>query len=157
MYTRVLVGLDGSAGSWRALNRAMGIALADHASLFGLFVEVPLWSLPPIGRDIFMQLLSRTAHGRATREGVRLEMRSHKGYPAETIVREAIVLACDLIVLGHTSDAAIRRLYYGSVSERVQQMARCKTIVVDGDQVRETERSGERHLLARWPPPPPVN
>jgi nucleotide-binding universal stress UspA family protein len=140
MYARVLVGLDGSAGSWQALDRALGIARADVAKLIGLFVEVPFWNTPPVGRDVFKQVVSRTAQTRAKSAGVRLEMRFHRGYPAETIVHEAKVLVCDLIVLGHTSAAALRRLYSGSVSELVRMTAPCETMVVDGDAIRVLER-----------------
>jgi nucleotide-binding universal stress UspA family protein len=155
MYARVLVGLDGSAGSWQALDRALVIARDNHAALVGLFVEMPFWNPPLIGRDVFKQMLFRTARARATSEAIRLEMRAHRGYPAETIVREAAVLGCDLIVLGHTSDSALRRLYCGSVSQLVQTMATCGTIVVDGDNVRVLEQPRVPLRLAHRSPAHP--
>ncbi len=54
----------------------------------------------------------------------------------------------DLIVLGHTSDAALRRWYFGSISQIVQRTAPCKTIVVDGDQARVMERPAPRRRPA---------
>jgi nucleotide-binding universal stress UspA family protein len=151
MYLRMLVGLDGSAGSWQALDRALGIARANQASLVGLYVEMPFSSTPLVGRDVFKQMIARTAQARAKSEGIRLDMRFHKGYPAETIAREATVLDCDLIVLGHTSAAALRRLYSGSVSQLVQTMAPCETMVVDGEDMRILERPRVPLRLAHRP------
>jgi nucleotide-binding universal stress UspA family protein len=130
MPTDVLVGLNGSSGSWRAFAYAVQHAKVNGARLTGLFVESPFWSPPPMGRQAFERMIVRLATTRAEYAGVPFRLRIRSGFPAHTIVAQAGVVPCDLIVLGHTGDALLCRWWSGSLSQLVQDMAPCSVVVV---------------------------
>jgi nucleotide-binding universal stress UspA family protein len=140
MYTNLLVGLDGSAGSWHAYEQAVSYAKHAGAMLIGILAESPFWAPPPMGQRAFERMIAHIAAALARQHGVPFEFHVRLDYPAHAIVAEARVLHCDLIVLGHTSDDAVRRWYAGSVSARVALTAPCDVVVVRGGDVAELDR-----------------
>jgi nucleotide-binding universal stress UspA family protein len=63
---------------------------------------------------------------------VRMEQRLEKGDPAETILRVASEIKCDLIVMGTQGRTGLERLVMGSVAEKVLRQATCPVLIVKG-------------------------
>lgn len=138
---KILVGVDGSEASKRALDFAISLAEAAHAELTVLevveeFGPLPgMYGVPPGGRnrvewvaeqrfaDLY-PLLKETAV-LWTRQVV-------QGYPAEEICTAAEKGQHDLIVVGSRGHSGIGRFLVGSVSDRVVHHAPCSVTVVRG-------------------------
>jgi nucleotide-binding universal stress UspA family protein len=139
MFTTILVGLDGSAGSWHAFACATTCAKRTGAHMIGLLAESPFWTPPPMGRHAFECMVATIADAAAQRQAVAFEFHVRADYPAHAILAEARQSHCDLIVLGHTSDDAVRRLYAGSVSGLVARKAPCHVVVIRPDDLEDVD------------------
>jgi nucleotide-binding universal stress UspA family protein len=134
MYTTVLVGLDGSSGSWHAFAHATAYAKRTGAHVIGMLAESPFWAPPPMGQHAFECMIANMAGAAALRQDIAFEFHVRSDYPAHAILAEARASHCDLIVLGHTSDDAVQRFYAGSISGLVARQAPCAVLVIrDGD------------------------
>jgi nucleotide-binding universal stress UspA family protein len=128
---RLLVPIDGSEASHRALTFAMKLAEAAAApEIHALYVH------PPIDVSGKIQVYATEKHMRqlaadqsqwilgAIEERLRVAAVPHtvemrEGDPAETIARRAEELGCDAIVMGSRGMGRIAGLLMGSVATRV--------------------------------------
>jgi hypothetical protein len=99
-------------------------------------VESPLWIPPPMGCYAFEAVMRAYAERLSRRFHTPVEFRVRRGFPARTIVEQARLLGCDLIVLGHASDAPVHRWLTGSTARLVRQQAPCTVLVVRRNQAR---------------------
>jgi nucleotide-binding universal stress UspA family protein len=137
--SHILVPVDGSEGSQRAVVSAIGLAEATGARVTLLEVieeQGPLPSFdeqPPPGKTReewlgeerwgpIRELLVDTA--------VPWQRKVRQGYPAEVIVDVAGEDAVDLIVIGNRGMSGVGRFLVGSVSDRVVHHAPCSVMVV---------------------------
>lgn len=110
MYERILVPIDGSAGSERAIEHALELAERDGATLYGLYVvDVRQYDEPALSsaelvtdeaEDEGHHLLDAFAD-RATSAGHSVTTRCVHGIPHEEILAHAETVDADLVVLGH--------------------------------------------------------
>lgn len=140
MSHKILVGLDGTVGSWHALECALVYANRIGATVVGLFVESPLWTPPDIGRGAFETIVRTKAEHLAQTYHVPLDFRVRHGYPAHTIAEQARILGCDLVVLGHCDDNVLRHWLTGSVSQLVRHEAPCRVVVARSGQVLDLDQ-----------------
>ena len=136
----IVVGVDGSAGSIRALRFAIEEARLRHAELR----VVNAWHIPPavygagmapagVDLDEFRQL-AESALGKsiddagAAGSGVTVTPILREGQPAEVICEEA--KNADLVVVGTRGLGGFRGLVLGSVSQQVAHHAPCPVVVV---------------------------
>jgi nucleotide-binding universal stress UspA family protein len=141
MHHKILIGLDNGPSSWHAFERALTYAARNGASAVGLVVESPLWTPPESNRYSHEAAIRVHAEGLAQRHGVPLEYRVRHGYPAHTIAEQARLLGCDLVVLGHTDHAMLRRWLTGSVSDLVRHEAHCRVVVVHTGEVLDLDEA----------------
>jgi nucleotide-binding universal stress UspA family protein len=141
MHHKVLVGLNNTASSWQALETALEYAAKFRADTVGLLVESPFWSPPPIGAAAFESTVERNARSIAIQYGVPFEFRVRHGYPAHTIVEQARVLGCDLVLLGHTDSTVLRRWLTGSLSDLIRHDAPCRVVVAGTGQVLDLDEA----------------
>ena len=153
----VLCPVDFSAASRTALCYAA--AVADHfsARLVLLFVEHPLLAEVPattrrspslaeetkrvLGHFCEESLAQRTT-GPAT-----LEYRVAFGKPAPEILREAQEMNADLIVMSSRGHSGVRKMFFGSTTERVLRDTTVPVLVTPDDQNRTTSLSEiARHI-----------
>jgi universal stress protein A len=138
---RILVPLDFSANSTRALDYARGLAEKFDAALHLVHVcEVPSMMTPSLdayaiaysdwrqrlGEEAERQLNTVTAtlgNGRVTTEVL-------FGHPAPSIVDAARANRADLIVMGTHGHGAVMHLLMGNVAERVVRTAPCPVLTV---------------------------
>lgn len=145
MYQQILVAVDGSETSARALEAALQLARDAGAKLQPLFVvDVPLMSYDAPGYDpsyLRTALLEEGAH--VINDAVaRMKQAGVQGTPriAETdlagddiahrILRAASDFKADLVVMGTHGRRGFQRLVLGSVAERFLRIAQCAVLMI---------------------------
>ena len=137
MYTKILVGYDGSGAGKKAFETALDLAAMHGAELYVLTVCRP----PEIGDDVETEAVienSRCYHRGLLAElkpavaakGVKAHFEVGVGHPAEQIIYDADRQAVDLIVVGDRGRSKFARLLLGSVSKQVVQYAGRPVMVV---------------------------
>jgi hypothetical protein len=133
---RILVALDGSMHSDKALEQAISMAKVCNSELFAttvidLYPEV-LEIAPALQEKLSKdarEILDR-AKDRAQEENIPCETIVHMGgQPHEHIVREAKKREADLIVMGTQGRTGLKKLIIGSVAQRVLANAPCPVLV----------------------------
>ena len=143
MFSRILVGLDGSEYSMKALDFAIDIAKRYQSQLVLIHVVMrQIYAINPpeagilAGTAIVREL---EAEGKAIlvkgEETVRahdlpVEARLRQGVPAEELLRAATDEKVDLIVLGSRGLSQVKAFLLGSVSDKVSHHAKCPTLIV---------------------------
>lgn len=137
-FSKILVPIDGSAGSARAVEVAMELGRALGATIVLLEVIEEFGPLPgkyeaaPPGKDRTAWLAEeRFAPLRDLLDApdVSWTRRVEEGYPPETICEIAEQDGVDLIILGSRGLRAVGRFLVGSVSDRVVHHAPCSVLV----------------------------
>ena len=137
-FSRILVAVDGSDGSQRALETALELAGLTGATLLALAVEGPLpayaatvGEVDEVKRenDVFFERLLGDVRARAEDAGVPVEVELRPGHAAELIVHHARERGADLIVLGHRGHF-LRDRMLGSTADRVAEHADCPVMIV---------------------------
>jgi nucleotide-binding universal stress UspA family protein len=142
-HERIMVGVDGSDGSWRALRWALGEAARRQADVEiitcwhipYLATSYGLGALTPedLSADARRQLdTALTAFEREIElvrsDGLRVEARVIEGPAESTLERES--KGADLLVVGRRGHNPISRWLLGSVSRHVAAHATCPVVVV---------------------------
>jgi len=133
---RILVPIDGSPSSHRAVELAAQMAHALGASLTLLHVA-PVRELPtiigeteePRGTEEGQLLLGEEAKA-ARRLGVDPAVDLRRGRPSTQIVRSAAEHHADLIVMGTRGLTGARSVLLGSVSRAVSRQATAEVVLV---------------------------
>lgn len=134
MYQRILVGVNNTVGSRAALKQALEYAAPFGARTVAVFAEAPFWTPRPMDRYAFESAMRLYAQSLSRQFQLPVEFRVRYGFPAHTLAEQAHLLGCDLIVLGHASDAALHRWLTSSISQRVRRQAPCPVLVVRSNQ-----------------------
>jgi len=138
---RILVGVDGSPESKGAAEFAAQLAGPLHAELLLTFVAprpVPFGPEPyaqglagwELAEREYGNAVLREMATRCTQAGVSVRTRFESGGPAEVIAEIAASEKADLVVVGHRGRGAVKRLFLGSVADRLAQISPKPVIVV---------------------------
>jgi nucleotide-binding universal stress UspA family protein len=140
VFTNILISLDGSEASQRALSRAVDEARIWNAQLQAIYVvETGLFSsLPP---DNSVEILYRVLEkeGKSVLEkakkfgaenGVSIITHVKQGHAGSEIIALAEQEKCDLIIVGSHGKGNADRLLIGSVSTFVVTHSKVTTMVV---------------------------
>ena len=153
MYKHILVAIDGSDTSEHAFNAALQLASESGAQLQPLYVvDNPLMAYdasgydPTILRDAFVeegQRLLADALARMKHENVAGTPRMVDVAPIGEDISERIRITAnefnaDLLVLGTHGRRGFKRLFLGSVAERVVRSACCPVLLVPSRQAQTT-------------------
>lgn len=137
-FRRILVAIDGSEGSWRALSKALELAALTGAELAALAVEGPLPAYAAtIGeveeakreKDAFFGAVAERAQAEAALAGITLRVELRLGHAAELIVRVAREGGHDLVVVGQKGHF-LQDYLLGSTADRVAHHAPCPVLIV---------------------------
>jgi len=143
MFSKILVGVDGSPFSERALNYAVNIAKTYAGEI--LLVHVVLrrfYAITPseagvLATTVYVkeieaegQEIIRKAESALKAGGVHYRAMLTHGVPADEIVRIAESENVDLIVVGSRGLTEVRGFLLGSVSDKVSHHAKCPTLIV---------------------------
>lgn len=143
MVRKILVAVDGSAESNRALDVALELARAVRGEVGILHVfhlpEQVVSVSGKVGHILdgvrnFVEEGGREAleqaRARAAAAGVPHEVKGVWGHPADEICREAGEGRYDLIVMGSRGLSPVETWFLGSVSQRVVRRAPCSVMIV---------------------------
>jgi nucleotide-binding universal stress UspA family protein len=144
MYDRILLPTDGSQGTDRAVDEAIGLAAETGAELHVLFVvdaaNVPYapemtderleTQLRGIGEEAIESIRER-----AETEGVAVREAIENGTPHREVLSYVDREGVDLVVMGTHGRSGLDKYLLGSVTERVVRSADVPvlTVRVDGD------------------------
>jgi len=132
---KLLVAIDGSSNSIRALQFAIDLArktsVPSEIVLVNAHDDIALRGASQfVGKDAvngYLDDLARTelkdALALAADSKVQFTTRMLRGQIAQTIVEEAKTAGCDMIVLGSKGRTALKDLLIGSVAQRVAAIA----------------------------------
>lgn len=133
---KILVGLDGSACSDKALDQAISMAKICNSSLFAISVVDMYPETLAIAPGVEEKMSKKAreivekAEAKAAKENISCETIVRTGaQPHELIVKEAKARGIDLIVLGITGKTGLKRLMIGSVAQRVVIHAPCAVLL----------------------------
>jgi len=138
----IIVGIDGSSHSVRALEWALNEAASRHARLTVLTVHsvaVSGWSGNPIllpgdaedqekARQAAEELTLKAASQLGEAKPASVTVRAIIGFPAEELIKASG--HADLLVVGSRGAGGFTKLIVGSVSSQVVHHATCPVVVV---------------------------
>jgi len=138
MFTKILVAIDGSPASEKALAAAVELAANYRAELTALGVaEVPevvgmIDEVDEIrqGTEAHYRQIGEAAVNYARSRGVALRSVILRGHAAEGIVKCAESEGINLIVVGQHGHSRIARFLLGSTSDRVSEHSPCSVMIV---------------------------
>lgn len=135
MPPRILIAVDGSEVSQRALGRA-AMLLKEGADLAVVTVARPLYPHPPYSGfadpedEEQQQKVLAAARDALDRAGIAATPFAPVGDPADEILKAAKQFEADLIVMGARSLGPVKRLVLGSVSTKVMHESDCDVLIV---------------------------
>jgi len=126
--SKILVPLDGSKSSLRAMDHAVGLAKKLNAELTLLYVQEHVLGLrPELSKKIGKGILDYAARMVG---GVSFSQRLESGDPAKTITTIAEKESFDLIAMGSKGRGAIGRFFLGGVTNHVLHYTDRSVLVV---------------------------
>jgi len=138
MLKKILVGLDGSAGSFKAFEEALSLASLAKIELHTLSVEdVPRFP-GTIGEVVDRQEAADMKFGEAIakakemadRNGVKLKPNVLMGHEVATIVEFLRENQFDLLVIGFMGHSAVYARVMGGTCQNLVRLAPCAILVV---------------------------
>jgi len=150
--TRILLAVDFSAHSDRAVEVAAGLAKRLGASLDVLHAfELPrdyVGYTAPFAVE-FAQKIEASASERLESVGARLEetqlpvtLHVRRGYPSGVIAEAAEELGCQLIVMGTRGHTGLSHVMLGSIAERTLRAAPCSVLAVKAEEAEALRGKG---------------
>jgi nucleotide-binding universal stress UspA family protein len=144
VFTRIVVGTDGSETAAEAVRQAVDLAKLSGAELSIVSAYEPLpkrrveaekRDAPPdvqyeIGPREDVNLVLDAAAASARKEGVEVQTHPVEAEPAEAILNVAEETKADLIVVGNKGMTGAKRFLLGSVPNKVSHHAPCSVLVV---------------------------
>jgi nucleotide-binding universal stress UspA family protein len=144
VFTRIVVGTDGSDTAAEAVRQAVNLAKLTGArlSVVSAYQPVPKRRLegekkdaPPdvqyeIGPREDVNLVLDAAAAAAKQEGLAVQTHPVEADPAEAILNVAEKTEADLIVVGNKGMTGARRFLLGSVPNNVSHHAPCSVMIV---------------------------
>ena len=137
MIKRILVPVDGSPGSDRAVAQAINIASSCNAKIFFLYVaNINQLAINAYLSDAILAAVKKAGQVILDRaenmmpSDIEHETYSETGSPAVTILDFEKRLEIDLIVMGSRGLGLIKGVLLGSVSQYVVEQSACPVLVV---------------------------
>jgi nucleotide-binding universal stress UspA family protein len=144
VFTRIVVGTDGSDTATEAVRQAVELAKLSNAELSIVSAYEPVskrriegekQDAPP---DVQYEIgpredVNRVLDGAATtakQEGIEVRTHPMEGNPSDAILAVAEETNADLIVVGNKGMTGARRFLLGSVPNNVSHHAPCSVIIV---------------------------
>ncbi len=138
IYKKILLPLDGSAYSEKAVDDAIFIAKASNAEIMLLTVVENsfLIGLPADNttREI-NELLENEAQKNIDKikeklGGIPIKTIIEEGSPAEAILKTIKKENIDLVIMGSSGKKGFEKFIIGSVTDKVVNSARCKILII---------------------------
>ncbi|MDL5143504.1 universal stress protein [Bacillus atrophaeus] len=147
MFNKMLVAIDGSEMSAKALDAAVHLAKEQQAELSILhvgreavvatssltgIVYVPEHFIDEIRQEVKKEGLHilENAKAKAAESGVKAEIIYAQGEPAHEILKNAKEKGVSLIIVGSRGISGLKEMMLGSVSHKVSQLSPCPVLIV---------------------------
>ncbi len=144
VFTRIVVGTDGSETAAEAVRQAVDLAKLAGAtlSIVSAYAPIPERKVKDQQRDApadvqyelgpreDVNLVLDAAAADARKEGIEVQTHPVEGDPAEAILNVAEATKADLIVVGNKGMTGARRFVLGSVPNNISHHAPCSVIIV---------------------------
>ncbi len=140
MYNRILVAIDGSKMSNKALKSALQIAKERYSKVGVIHAEKNVMISENMTTDSIDEIYAKInrevdglfdeAKGLAKEEDLEIETHYVMGDPAVQIVKTAEQENYQLIVMGSRGLGAIKGIVMGSVSYKVLQLSHCPVLII---------------------------
>jgi nucleotide-binding universal stress UspA family protein len=144
VFTRIVVGTDGSETAAEAVRQAVDLAKLSGAELSivsayepvskrrveGEKLDAPADVQYEIGPREDVNLVLDAAAASARKEGVEVQTHPVEAEPADAILNVAEETKADLIVVGNKGMTGARRFLLGSVPNNVSHHAPCSVVIV---------------------------
>ena len=143
MFSKILVALDGSEFSLKALEFAIDLAKKYRSQLILVHVVIrQIYAINPpeagilagtaIVRELEAEGKAILAKGEETvkAQEIPVETRLRQGVPAEELLHAAADEKVDLLVLGSRGLSQAKAFLLGSVSDKVSHHAKCPALIV---------------------------
>ena len=134
---KILVPMDGSKTSFKALDEAIEVARASHATVLGINVIpfLPTEFMPAVVPYKIHQkkeagLFLEKAKYKAAKHGILLRYVILYGSPVEQILSVAKSKKIDLIVIGARGKGRVKELFLGSVSNAILHKSQIPVLLV---------------------------
>lgn len=134
---KILVPMDGSKTSFAALDNAIEIARACHATILGIYAIpfLPTGFMPSV---IPYEIYQKKAAGqfmenakiRAAKKGVLFKYMITFGNPVDHIINISKSKKFDLIVVGAHGKGKVKELFLGSVSNAIIHKSQIPVMIV---------------------------
>ena len=134
-----VVGTDGSPGAEAAIRKVIELAGGSGASVHLVSAYPGKSTLERLGmtarqdtidmRGVAMDVLARDER-RFTEAGFTVEKHAREGDPAHVIIDVASEIKADLIAVGATGNAGVRRFMLGSVATKLAHHAPSSLLIV---------------------------
>ena len=136
-FKKILVPLDGSAYSEKALKRACDLVEAFNSKLLLVYVVEKSIPINLLDRKEYLKILRKFGNKTLERANV---MISKKNISAKLLLKEGNIVNeiekvakkenCDLIIVGNKGLGSVSRLLLGSVSNKLSQSSSCSVLIV---------------------------
>lgn len=144
MFTRIVVGTDGSETAAEAVRQASELAklsgatlsiVSAYAPISGRRVKGEQLGVPSdvqyeVGPREDVNLILDAAAAKAKKEGIEVQTHPVEGDPADAVLNVAEENKADLIVVGNKGMTGARRYLLGSVPNNVSHHASCSVMIV---------------------------
>ena len=144
MFKKILVPVDGSQTSWKALDTARSLAEKYDGRLLVITVMIPYGSGSFLQMSLDQTLIDQNNAAMKRAGFATLDMAKDKlgsyagdveyleetGNPAELILDACKEKGCDTIVIGSRGLSGVEEFLLGSVSSKVSQYAKVPVVVV---------------------------
>jgi nucleotide-binding universal stress UspA family protein len=138
MFDKILVAIDGSPASEKALAAAIDLTMQYRAELLSIGVaEVPevVGMVDEVdelrrGAEAHFRQIGEAATAFARGRGVSLRSVVVRGHSADAIVRFAESEQVSLVIIGQHGHSRIARFFLGSTSDRVSEHCSCSVLIV---------------------------
>lgn len=137
LYMNILVPLDGSDYSQKALIQACDLAKNHQSNLILVYVVDKPLSLNLLDRKEYLGILRKFGEkvlikGKETakEEGIDATTIMKEGNIANEIVKLAKIKKCNLIIVGSKGLGATARFFLGSVSNKLATNSPCSILIV---------------------------
>jgi len=137
LYMNILVPLDGSQYSEKALLHACDLAKNYQANLLLLYVVENSFSINLLDRKEYLTILRKFGN-KILNKGKEITM--SKGIDSEIILKEGNIVneiikiaknkKCNLIIVGNKGLGATSRFFLGSVSSKLANNSPCSLLIV---------------------------
>ncbi len=137
-YKKILHGLDGSEGSFKALEHAVDLASRFRAELHTISVEEVPRSPATAGEIVAAEQAVKGRYGQAMQrakliageQGIELQCHVVVGHQIKSIVEFIKERRYDLLVIGFMGHSALYERVMGSTCQGLVRLADCTVLVV---------------------------